>query len=319
VSSEAELARLVASGEKRFREALEVGREAAQDTYSEIEAARRGTCNRYLDWLAYTEEYIFEAHGRAARRDLTRPERVSELVYRSGLGLDDVGRIQNVCASPDNELAARMRTALAGSAAEAIAAWNESERVLKAAHDLRRDLISDRLGQIYRDFGGEALTDAMLYAAQRGWWSTSMPDDFALDPEVRLRNVAFFLAVCAYFELRLVEEPERWVLHADVCGRCGRQCRDRYSAGGWPLEVVSERSPLTFGRGEMTIYQTHAAIIHHQYAIDTVGAPWPVFDCLGLRDDPGGCRLYVYKDRSDTPEIFYTQVDRVRPDSFTAQ
>jgi len=282
-------------------------------TYSEIEAARRATSNRYLDWVALTDEYVFEHHGHDAHRELTRPERIAELASRSGLQLEDLCQIQSVCGSEDNALAERMRSTIAGARTEVMAVWYESERVLKAAHDLRRDLISDRLGQIYRNFGERALSDAMMYAAQRGWWSTSMPDDFALEPGVRLRNVAFFLTVCAYFELRIVEEPDRWTLHADVCGRCGRQCRDRYFADGWPLEVVSEPSPLTFGRGAMTIYQTHAAVIHHQYAIDTVGAPWPVFDCRGLREDPSGCRLYVYKDPRQTPAEFYEQVGRVRP------
>jgi hypothetical protein len=311
--SATQLAQLCATGEERFQEALETGPEAAYATYGEIEAARRATSNRYLAWVALTDEYVLEEHGHAAHRDLARPERVAELAYRSGLQLEDLTQIQSVCASPDNPLAERVRDALASTRTDAIAAWHESDRVLKAAHDLRRDLISDRLGQIYRHFGEDALSDAMLYAAQRGWWSTSMPDDFALDPEVRLRNVAFFLSVCAYFQLRIVEEPDRWVLHADVCGRCGRQCRDRYFTDGWPLEVVSERSPLTFGRGDMTIYQTHAAVIHHQYAIDTVGAPWPVFECRGLREDPSGCRLYVYKDPAQTPDVFYEQVGRVRP------
>jgi hypothetical protein len=317
--TQAQLTELVRSGGERFKRSLEVGPEAAQATYEEIEEARRTTCNRYMAWVALTDEYVFEAHGHDAHRDLTRPERVTELTYRSGLELADVLQIQALLASADNPLAEQMRHALAGAPNDALAVWQDSERLLKAAHDLRRDLISDRLGQIYRNFGEDALSDSMFYAARRGWWSSSMPEDFALEPEVRLRNVAFFLSVCAYFELRIDEESDRWVLHADVCGRCGRQCRDRYFSDDWPLEVIPGPSPMTFGRDAMTVYQTHAAVIHHQYAIDTVGAPWPVFDCRGVREDPSGCRIYVYKDPAQTPDVFYEQVDRVRPEAVATE
>ena len=313
LSSDA-LARLCATGQERFVEALGSGREEAWSTYSELEGARRATSNRYLAWIALTDEYVLEQHGHAAHRELSEPERIAELARRSGLGLDDLVGLQALCGSADSPVSERMRSALAaGDAGGALAAWGESERLLKAAHDLRRDLISDRLGRIYRRFGLTGLNEAMLYAAGHGWWSTSMPADFALEPGERLRNVAFFLSVCAYFQLRIVEEPERWILHADVCGRCGTQCRDRYYEGDWGLEVVTERSPTTFGRGAMTVYQSHAAVIHHIFAIDIIGAPWPVFDCRGLREDPGGCRLYVYKDPAQTPPEFYEQVGRRRP------
>jgi len=308
-----ELEALCFTGEERFAAALESGPDAGWEAFAEIENARRTTCNRYLGWVALEEEYVLETFGHEAHRELIRPERVVELALRSGLGLADLAQIQDVCCSADNPVADRMRRALEGSDAEpALGVWHESERILRAAHDLRRDLISDRLGQIYRRFGLGALEDAMFYAAQRGWWSVSMPADFALDPAVRLRNLTFFLTVCAYFRLRIEAEPERWVLHVDECGRCGRQCRDRYFTDGWGLEVIEESVPATFGRGSMTAYQTHAAVMHHMFAIDTVGAPWPVFDCQGLRKDPSGCRLYVYPDPADTPDEFYEQVGRQR-------
>jgi hypothetical protein len=313
VSSE-DLARFCATGEERFTEALRCSAEKARATYGELEAARVTTTNRYLAWIALTDEYVLEQHGHQAHRAHTEPERIAELARRSGLGLDDLAQIQALCGSADNPVTKRMAAALSSAdSGEAFSAWRESERLLKAAHDLRRDLISDRLGRIYRRFGLTGLNEAMLYAARRGSWRTSMPADFALEPEERLRNLAFFLVVCAYFQVHIVEEAERWIVHVDVCGRCGRQCRDRYYAGDWGLEVVNERSPTTFGREAMTIYQSHAAVIHHIFAIDTVGAPWPVFDCRGLREDPGGCRLYVYRDPTQTPPEFYEQVGRRRP------
>jgi hypothetical protein len=309
--SAAELAGFCVTGEQRFREALSAGPGPAWATYAEIEQARRSTCNRYRDWLALTDEYVLECRGHAAHRDVGEPGRIAELASRSGLGLGDLELIQLLCAGPESPTAERVQHALeTGDEDGALAAWQESERLLKAVHDLRRDLITDRLGRIYRRFGVDALQQAMLYASQRGWWSVSMPADFALEAGQRLRNLAFFLSVCAYFELRIVEEPERWIVLADVCGRCGRQCRDRYMADGWDFEIVTERGPVTFGREAMTIYQTHAAVIHHMYAIDTVGAPWPVFECLGPRADPGGCRLLVYKDPAITPTEYFTSVGR---------
>ena len=313
--AEAELGDIVASGSERFEAALEEGGpEAAYAAFLRIEAARRETTNRYRSWSALTDEYVFAAHGHRGRVEGARPERTAELALRSGFDLDDLALAAAVATGPVNAIGAAMAAAVErGDREAARAAWRRSARLLRRGRDFRCDLLSDQLGSIYRRHGAVELEAAMRYAAEHGFWRASMPADLTLEPRRRLRDLAFFLSVCAHFRLRIEDEGQRWRLDVLECGRCGRQCRDRYTDPDWGLEVVAERSPLTFGRPPMTIYQTHLAVIHHMFAIDEFGAPWPVFDCRGLRDDAGGCRMYVYKDPADTPAAVYEEVGRVKP------
>ncbi len=313
--TEAELADLCRSGTDRFTEAIQSATAAeALATYEQLEGAMRGFCTVYLDWLALTDEYVFETHGHQGHALAFRPERTAELAVRTGMSLEDLVAAQPLVAGPDNPLTAKMTAAIeAGNQPLAVDTWHEVERLLRNVHDLRRDLISDLLGWIYREYGAEGLQAAQEYCAPRGWWRESMPRDFAIDPKQRLSEVVFMLTVGAFSEQRVTEEDDRWVVHQVVCGNCGRQVRDRYHDSSWGLETVTEQGPLTFGQPALTIYQTHLAVIHHMYAIDIVGAPWPSFDCAGLAAGERPCRLIVYKDPSRTAAEFYEIVGRTAP------
>jgi hypothetical protein len=128
-----------------------------------------------------------------------------------------------------------------------------------------------------------------------------------------LSELAFMLSVGAFSELQITEEDDRWVVHQLVCGNCGRQLRDRYADASWGLEIVTEQGPLTFGQPQLTIYQTHLAVIHPMYAIDIVGAPWPSFECVGMRRHGDHCRLVVYKDPATTAPEYYAMVGKTAP------
>lgn len=313
--TEAELADLCRSGTDRMTQALESGSaEEAGATYAQLEGAMRAFCTVYLDWLALTDEYIFETHGHQGHAAACRPERTAELAVRTGMSLDDLVDAQALVAGPENRLTATMVEAInAGDQSLAFATWHDVERILRDVHDLRRDLISDLLGWIYRHHGSAGLVAAQEYCAPRGWWRESMPRDLALDPKQRLSEVVFMLTVGAFSEQTVTEEDDRWVVNQILCGNCGRQVRDRYADSSWGLETVTDQGPLTFGQPALTIYQTHLAVIHHMYAIDIVGAPWPSFECAGVHAGQKPCRLIVYKDPSHTAPEFYESVGRTPP------
>jgi hypothetical protein len=313
--TEDELASMCRSGTVRMTEALETGDAArARSAYGEMEVAMRAFCTVYLDWLALTDDYVFETHGHSGHATSMRPERTAELALRTGLSLDDLVLGQALVAGPDNELTREMHDAIdAGDHARALAAWERVQRILRDIHDLRRDLISDLLGWIYREYGVDGLVGAQQYSAPRGWWRESMPRDVALDPKERLAELLFMLTVGAFSEQTVTEEPDRWVVHQLLCGNCGRQVRDRYSDSSWGLDTVTEQGPITFGQPELTIYQTHLAVIHHMYAIEIVGAPWPSFECAGMRAGHEPCQLIVYKDASQTAAQYYEIVGRAAP------
>jgi hypothetical protein len=294
---------LVLSGAERFEAALEGGVAAGAEMALRIETARRDTSNRYRAWASLTEAYLSDTGGHGRRVDAARLERTAELALRSGFDLGSLKLADEVSAGPVNPLSEAVTAARRRGDREGLQeAFARGEELLRRIHDFRCDLLSDQLGAIYRAEGPRGLEAAMRFAAARGSWKTSMPADLALEPNRRLRELAFFLTVCAHFRIVIVDEGERWRIDVLECGRCGRQCRDRYTDPDWGLEVVHERGPLTFDRPPMTIYQTHMAVIHHQFAIDEFGTPWPVFDCRGLRADAGGCRMLVYKDPWAAPE-----------------
>jgi hypothetical protein len=314
--TEAELAELVVSGRERMERALDGGdTAAAQEVATRLITAMRAFCTVYLDWLVLTDDYVLEVLGHEAHVRVTRPERIAELAVRTGMSLADLVAGQALVAGPDNEIERDLAKLIAaGERDRALARWLEAERLLRDVHDLRRDAISDLLGQIYAEYGAEGLQAAQMYAAERGWWKESMPRDFELDPAVRLEEVAFMLTVGAFSDLHVTEHDDRWIVHQNVCGNCGRQVRDRYRDREWGLRTVAEPGPMTFGKPEMTIYQTHLAVIHHMYAIELVGAPWPSFHCIGLANE-GHCELVVYKDPAQTSPEFYEMVGMAKPGS----
>ena len=307
-----DLEALVGSGAERFEAALAGGGVAAgAEMALRVETARRDTSNRYRAWASLTEAYLFERGGHGRRVAAARVERTAELALRSGFDLESLALADEVSAGPVNPISEAVTAAVRRGDREGLReAFMRGDELLRRIHDFRCDLLSDQLGAIYRAEGPEGLEAAMLFAAARGSWKTSVPADLALEPNRRLRELAFFLTVCAHFRIKIADEGERWRIDVLECGRCGRQCRDRYTDPDWGLEVVRERGPLTFDRPPMTIYQTHMAVIHHQFAIDEFGTPWPVFDCRGLREDAGGCRMFVYKDPWDAPAEAFAAVGR---------
>ncbi|HEX4753281.1 MAG TPA: hypothetical protein VH268_10300 [Solirubrobacterales bacterium] len=317
VHTDAELVELCVSGQVRMERALDGDdRVAARAVAGELIAAMRAFCTVYLDWLVLTDDYVLEELGHEAHTRVTRPERIAELAVRTGMSLADLVAGQALVAGPENDVERDLAAAIAaGERERALELWLEAERILRDVHDLRRDAVSDLLGQIYAEYEAEGLKAAQMYAAERGWWKESIPHDFTLDPAERVREVTYMLTVGAFSDLYVSEHDDRWVVHQNVCGNCGRQVRDRYQDDEWGLRTFAEPGPMTFGKPELTIYQTHLAVIHHMYAIDLVGAPWPSFNCIGLAQNGGHCELVVYKDPAETSPEFYEMVGMSKPGS----
>ena len=310
IYSAAELKHLCRSGEERIVGALAEGPAAAKESYRAIEGAMRGFCELYNEWIVLNDRYVLEHHGPEALARLSQPERTAELAVRSGMGAADLTLARQVLPDPENLQTAAFEDAVdAGDAVAAVAVWKRTESTFRFVHDLRRDLVADRLGQIYREHGIDELMAIQAYAAERGWWVRSMPADFALEPARRLAELAFFLTVSCFCEFEIEEHEDRWIVHALTCGNCGRQLQDRYlDDEDWGLEVVREKGPATFGLDAVTVYQSHLALIHHVFAIELVGAPWPAFRCAGLEAGSRPCEWHVFKDPAGTDAEFFEMV-----------
>jgi hypothetical protein len=314
IYTDAALTELCRTSTQRVTQALEKAPVVAVELVRELAATMRVSCAAYQDWLALTDEYVFEVLGHEAHARFTGPERIAELALRSGFTLETL--VNTAPLLSGNSSAYEQQTlelVKAGKREEALHAWLECEGLFTAIRDLRRDVVSDQLGLIYADFGAEKLQEALLYAAKRGWWSRSMPADFAVSCAERLHRLIYFLTVGMGFEMRVEEHDDRWTVHVLVCGSCGRQLRDRYDQQGWGLRIVEGPAPLTHGHSALTIYQTHLAVIHHMFAIELLGAPWPAFGCAGLDAGSRPCELHVFKNPASTPTAFYELVGMAKP------
>lgn len=182
---------------------------------------------------------------------------------------------------------------------DAVAAVREFERFVdetRAVHALERDRVAAALTAIYRDHGVAELERSLRYVGARTLllW---MPTDIARDPHTRLVTWANML-VDNFAELTIEEYDDRFVLVQAPCGTCGRQVAEGKYDEPEDFAVVTEVSPVTFGRGETPVYRTHVAVMHTLMPMERLGVPWPVIQCpAGL--DAGPCRVHLFKDPMD--------------------
>lgn len=291
-----ELARMVAPASERMAAAIAGADHATiMATYAAIEDARRGFAATNEEWAALTVGYLVETHGTLRPRGVLRLERVAQMAIGLGMNAEDLVLAQAVLDSADNPLRAQVRDAsTAGDPVAVRLAWERADRLTRLVGDLRNQHISDVLGYVHREHGADGLEAALLFAADHGsFWRTALPAQAAASPERLIADTAFFLAVGADCRLRVIEEPDRFVVEFLEC-HCGRQIDDALSHG-WGVEVIEGPRPLTYGERAMSPYQVHFAVIHGMWAIDRLGAPFPAFDCSGMDFASRGCRNYVYK------------------------
>jgi hypothetical protein len=182
---------------------------------------------------------------------------------------------------------------------DASGAMRELERLvdeIRAVHALERDRVAAALTAIYRDHGIGVLEQSLRYVGARtllAW----MPTDIERDPHSRLITWANML-VGNFAELTIEEYDDRFVLVQAPCGTCGRQVAEgKYDEPG-DFAVVTEVSPVTFGRGNTPVYRTHVAVMHTLMPMERLGVPWPVIQCpAGL--EAGPCRVHLFKDPRD--------------------
>jgi hypothetical protein len=286
-------------------------KDAIRGVYRELVVQANQFSTAIFDWTVWTYEYIRDKFGHDELVLQFRPERIIELALRGGMSLDDVVLAQALLEGRDNALTDRVMRAIdEGDDDGIMAGWLETERILQDSGDLRRDLVSDLLGEIYASHGYEALYAAQIYACEHGWWIHNLPRQALMDPRDRLVGMVTFLATGNGSTVSVEELDDRWIVRMSKCGTCGRQVRDRYADDSWGLRLLEEDVPATSGKGPMTMYQSHLAITHHIFAIDLVGTPLPAMRCAGVEAGRRPCEIHVFKELSDTDDRDYSVVGR---------
>ena len=309
-----ELDAMCRTGTELVHEAIDTRDPAhARATFDRIVEARAGLVALMNDWVATTLQWILEEQG---------PERVAaaleadlwlELGQRTGLMLEDTVLAKAVFAL-EPETGDRMESLVStGALGDAKRLWNEVDAATLKLHDYRIDWLTSVLAHVYRTYGADGLSGAMLKCAHADWWHDRMTGDLAevSDPVGRITNWSFFLGVGNWGTVSVTETDDAFVIHHQVCGSCGRQdlrgCQDE------PVSFprVTEPIPgLNFSDPNYTLYRTHLAVWHFVMPIADAGAPWPAIKCLGV---PGRCWFTIYKDPADTPEWYYERAGLTKP------
>jgi hypothetical protein len=312
--TQAQLDEMCRTGIELMHEAIDSGDgDRAAGTYARIEEARNGLSDVMGRWTASTLAYVFERNGEDAIVGALQPELWLELGLDFRPTPDEVALGRAVFEGTAG-VAERMRELVAaGDRRAAKQLWGEVEDATLKMHDYRIDWLTAVISHVYRTYGVDGLSGALLHTARADWWHSRMVDDLAsvADPVARITNWSFFLGVGNFGTVSVTEQDDAFVIHHQVCGSCGRQeLRNRHEQP-WSFPRVSEPVPeVNFGNSNYTVYRAHLPVFHFVMPIPEVGHPWPAINCSGV---PGRCWFTIYKNPHDTPAEYYERAGFVPP------
>ena len=277
---------------------------AAKARYAELEDAFRAFHEIYYRWVALEQAFLYENYG---HEGLFKAASINPIVVHAMRLEMTADELLQSDKSAKEEMSALIDTA---GIEVVMRRYNELERGFRNLHDLYREWLSLLLSHVYREYGVDALERCLRHSSDARWMPW-MLEDVTHDVRQRLREwVALLLGNFA--SIRLEEDDEKFILHQDPCGSCGRQIRQGCHAPPVNLAIVKEKHPITFMEGNVTVYQAHLAVMHTIMPIEHIGAPWPAIRCpAGASGGP--CQIVLFKNaRSAAPED-YSRVGMRRP------
>ncbi len=160
-----------------------------------------------------------------------------------------------------------------------------------AMHDLYRDWVTDLLTFIGKEFGDEALHDALKQSV--AGFTSALNERYANKSARRKIEILAAGLRGHLFPFKVEEDDEKFTIIADVCPSGGRLIRD--GAYGPPRRFlkIKKAQPMTFDREDFPVYCSHC---YFQNIISTEPGGSPLFitepsDKLGEKP----CRAYLYK------------------------
>lgn len=295
--SQPELDALCRSPREQIMAVLEAGdKEAAKQKYSELEEAFLAFHDIYYHWVATIQEFLYERYG----HDGLAKAAPLGAVLMEALQLNmSVGEVLNCSRSAKDRMAALID---GGKMEEAKQLYTYLEKGFQDLHDLYREWTSLLLSHVYREYGVEALEQCLRFSSEKRWMPWMM-EDITHDPRERIRSWISLL-LGNFATIRVEEDDEKFTIFQNPCGSCGRQIRAGCYQPPLNLAVVTEKHPITFNQGEVTVYQAHLAVMHTIMPIARIGAPWPAIVCPG-KATGGPCQIFLYKNpRTAAPEHY---------------
>ena len=197
--------------------------------------------------------------------------------------------------------------------------WTET----KGLHDLYADWCWAWYDYVADKLGEEQLGDASR--ATHTVWLRPFFDLYQLLPRdefVQVLVEAFHAHRCGkdqWGDIVVREEADRYVMEFDPCGAGGRMRRGDPLAGTGPrteppfnFGVCKKAYPWTWNKVGVARYCIHCAM-NTILTIEWGGYPIWVTEYPDDPNDP--CKYIIYKDPKDTPEKYFTEVGKTKPES----
>lgn len=180
-----------------------------------------------------------------------------------------------------------------------------------SVHDSYMNYAAVLVSEVARRCGQDAMQQVL----------TEIMDPEAMDmqPETPFRQRVETLIRYTRFHLlpfRLVEDDEKITFIASPCPSGGRQLLAGLYERGKPGELISGKSPVTYGRQELPAYCCHESALEAA-SIQRFGHPLFVVEpSAQLGHLP--CHVHVYKDASQIPDRYYRRVGLHKRDGLIA-
>ncbi len=286
--SEDELAALARSPRGQFADAIEVDADEAVATFVRLARSFRNFIDGFSAFVAGVGEYVRTAHDFAAASAL------DAAVFSMGLRELAARGIDPALLETDESMVgvALHLSLMAGDRESALATYDTYEQRVRTVHDLAVGRVAAALTHVYRAYGVDELEACLRLCGDRTLLQW-MPRDIARPAHVRIAQWARMMSG-NFASIRVDETDDAFVITQSPCGTCARQVLDGCYGPPVDYAVVTERHPITWGRGDVPVYRTHVAVMHDLMPMERIGTRWPEITCpRGVSGGP--CSLVLRK------------------------
>jgi hypothetical protein len=194
-------------------------------------------------------------------------------------------------------------------------------------HDLFTDWIYADLDWIVKNCGEEKIPEVLRYVKQiqdkkvARLAKNKKPETTEKSEDSSLKKVQLMAEVQRAHrsgpgergDIKIWEEPDRYVLSFDACGGGGRMARGPMDNSGSRMEApynlgkTTKPYPWSWGKKDVPYYCTHCCVWREQMQIEKKGYPARVTECPA-GDFSKPCLWYIYKKPELIPAGYFERV-----------
>ncbi|MEM8498591.1 MAG: hypothetical protein AAF542_11255 [Pseudomonadota bacterium] len=178
-------------------------------------------------------------------------------------------------------------------------------------HDGMMSRVSALLSILYNDHGDKELLRVLNIVMK----PEAMDPNEKIPFREKVQNIMHFTR-CHLLPFNVTEDAEKVTFMPDPCPSGARLIRQGHYEEPRSDAIVRDRGPLTYGRNNLPVYCCHEPAMELSSVLKT---GIPVF-IIEPPSDVGisPCKIYVYKNPADIPELYYQRLGLSKPDDLIA-